>query len=70
MFDIIFIDPPYQTKLVELSVDRIVELGVLNKKGIIVVESDKLEKIIYPSCLEIVKSKKYGDKWVAILHYV
>ncbi len=70
LFDIIFIDPPYQTKLVELSVDRIVELGVLNKKGIIVVESDKLEKIIYPSCLEIVKSKKYGDKWVAILHYV
>lgn len=69
-FDIIFIDPPYQTNLVEMSVADIVKLNLLNKNGIIVAESDKLEKIIFPSCLEIVKSKKYGDKWVTILRFV
>lgn len=69
-FDIIFIDPPYQTNLVEMSIIDIVKLDLLNKNGIIVAESDKLEKILFPTCLEIVKSKKYGDKWVAILQRV
>lgn len=69
-FDIIFIDPPYQTDLVEKSIFHIIKLNLLDKNGIIVAESDQLEKIIYPSCLRIVKSKKYGDKWVAILRYV
>lgn len=66
-FDIIFLDPPYQTDLVEKSIQSIINLSLLSSEGIIMVESDRLEKIIFPSCLEIVKSKKYGDKWVAIL---
>ena len=69
-FDIIFIDPPYQTELVKKSIESIIQLDVLSKEGIIVAESDKLEKIVFPACLEIVKSKKDGDKWVAILQYV
>ena len=69
-FDIIFLDPPYETDLIEKSISTIMSLGVLSKDGIIVVESDQLEKIIYPSNLEIVKSKKYGDKWVAILRQI
>ena len=69
-FDIIFLDPPYETDLIEKSISTIMSLGVLSKDGIIVAESDQLEKIIYPSNLEIVKSKKYGDKWVAILRQI
>lgn len=69
-FDIIFIDPPYQTDLVKKSIENIIQLDILNKKGIIVAESDKFDKIVFPPCLEIVKSKKYGDKWVVILRYV
>ncbi len=67
VFDIVFLDPPYQTDLVAKSIQSIMNLSLLSSEGIIVAESDKLEKIIFPSCLEIVKSKKYGDKWVAIL---
>lgn len=70
VFDIIFVDPPYQTGLVEESIANILKLGILRHGGIIVAESDKVEKIVYPACLEVVKSKKYGDKWVAILRYV
>ena len=69
-FDIIFLDPPYETDLIEKSISTIMSLGVLSKDGIIVAESDQLEKIIYPSNLEIVKNKKYGDKWVAILRQI
>ena len=69
-FDIIFLDPPYQTDLVEKSVSFILKENLLNKKGIIVVESDKLEKVSNFDMLEVVKMKKYGDKWVAILRRV
>lgn len=69
-FDIIFIDPPYQTNLVEVSIASIVQLNLLKKDGMIVAESDSLDRIVFPSCLKIVKSRKYGDKWVAILRFV
>ena len=26
-----------------------------------------IDKIIYPNKYQVIKSKKYGDKWVAIL---
>ena len=69
-FDIIFLDPPYQTDFIEKSISDIMDFHLLSSNGIIVAESDQLEKITYPSTLEIVKSKKYGDKWVAILRRV
>ncbi len=66
-FDIIFLDPPYQTDLVKKSMEVIEKYELLSKNGIIVAESNTLDKIIYSDKLEIVKSKKYGDKVVAIL---
>ena len=66
-FDIIFLDPPYQTDLVKKSIEIIEKYELLSKNGIIVAESNTLDKIIYSDKLEIVKSKKYGDKVVAIL---
>ena len=66
-FDIIFLDPPYQTDLVKKSIEIIEKYELLSKSGIIVAESDTLDKIIFSDKIEIVKSKKYGDKVVAIL---
>ena len=66
-FDIIFLDPPYQTDLVKKSIEIIEKYELLSKNGIIVAESDTLDKIIFSDKIEIVKSKKYGDKVVAIL---
>ena len=43
---------------------------LLSQNGIIVAESDILDKIIFSDKLEIVKSKKYGDKVVAILKHL
>ena len=69
-FDIIFLDPPYQTDLVKKSVEMIEKYELLSQNGIIVAESDILDKIIFSDKLEIVKSKKYGDKVVAILKHL
>ena len=69
-FDIIFLDPPYQTDFIEKSILSIVSLDILAEDGILVAESDQLEKIIIPDNFFVVKSKKYVDKWVAILKHL
>ena len=40
---------------------------MLKEHGIIVCESDSLDKIIYPKSFSPMKEKKYGDKYVVIL---
>ncbi|MBQ3511770.1 MAG: 16S rRNA (guanine(966)-N(2))-methyltransferase RsmD [Bacilli bacterium] len=66
-FDLIFLDPPYQTNYIEKSIEKISEYGLLNDNGIIVCESDSLDRIVYNDNYKIIKDKKYGDKWVVIL---
>lgn len=66
-FDIIFLDPPYKTNYIEEAIKLIDNNNLLNNNGLIICESDSLEKIIYPSSYSVVKNKKYGDKYVVIL---
>ena len=69
-FDLIFLDPPYQTNYIEESIKLIIENDLLNNNGLIVCESDMLDKIIYSSELKKVKEKKYGDKYIVLLQKV
>lgn len=68
-FDIIFLDPPYKTDYAEDVIFQIQSLNVLNKNAIIVWEHDetKLDKLKEFS--NIVKTKKYGKKYVTILAF-
>lgn len=66
-FDIIFLDPPYKTNYIEESIELITKYDLLQDDGIIVCESDLLEKIIYNKTYYEKRSKKYGDKYVVIL---
>ena len=44
-FDVIFLDPPYAANFEEKVLNLIVEYDILNKDGIIVLESDKRKEI-------------------------
>lgn len=66
-FDIIFLDPPYKTNYIEKSIELIDEYNLLNEDGIIVCESDSLDKVIYNDKFISVKDKKYGDKYIVLL---
>ena len=65
-FDIIFLDPPYQTDYIEKSLKLIDQYSLLKPSGIIVCESDSVDKIQSTS-FSVVKERKYGDKMVDIL---
>ncbi|MBR2828425.1 MAG: 16S rRNA (guanine(966)-N(2))-methyltransferase RsmD [Bacilli bacterium] len=69
-FDVIFLDPPYKTDYIKKSIEIIEEYNLLKEDGIMVCESDRLEKIEFSEKFMKIKEKKYGDKWVVIIKKV
>ena len=68
--DIIFLDPPYKTNYIETSLKIIDNYNLLNDKGIIICESDSLDKIVYSNKYKEIKNKRYGDKYIVILEKI
>ena len=66
-FNIIFLDPPYDTDYIEQSIELTDKYNLLDIGGIIVCESNDINKMIYPKEYKVVKSKKYGDKYIEII---
>ena len=59
-FNVIFIDPPYKDKNLNILLDNIKNQKILNKNGILVVHRHKNEKDLIPNKFKIVEEKKYG----------
>ena len=59
-FDIIFMDPPYKDKNLNLLLDEVNDQKILNKNGILIIHRHKNEKDIIPKNLNIIEEKKYG----------
>lgn len=61
-FDIVYLDPPYKTEFANIAIDKIIELNLLSKDGIIIVETDDAEKerTIKNDDIEIFDIRKYG----------
>ena len=61
-FDIIFLDPPYETNYLEKAINKILEANLLSQDGIIVAETDNQNKVEDIEKLDItVKDiRKYG----------
>lgn len=69
-FDIIFLDPPYETDYIEKSLIYIEKYNILENSGIVICESNGLDKIIYSNSYKSLRSKKYGDKYIVILEKI
>ena len=63
-FDIIFLDPPYYEHLINTAVKLIKEYNLLAPKGIIICEF--VDEEINDYGYELIKDKKYGDKYIHI----
>ena len=59
-FDVIFMDPPYKDKNLNILLKNIIDRKILNKNGIIVIHRHKNEQDIIPKKFRIVEEKKYG----------
>lgn len=68
--DIILLDPPYDSNYIGISIKLINKYDLLNTNGLIVCETDNLDKVKYNEEYKCIKNKKYGDKFVVILKKV
>ena len=59
-FQIIFCDPPYREKKIESLIEKIIEIDVLEKNGIIIIHRKKGEVDTYPKKFKVVDTKIYG----------
>ena len=59
-FHIIFCDPPYKEKKIELLIENIIEMDILEKNGIIIIHRKKGDLDLYPKKFRIIDTKTYG----------
>ena len=67
--DIIFMDPPYKDKKLNIIFENIKKTKILKKNGIIILHRHKNEKDIFPEGFKIVEEKKYGLSKIIFLIY-
>ncbi len=65
-FDVIFIDPPYDSDLYDKALDIIKSKGMLKANGIIVLEHPIGKNIDFKE-FECIKEKEYADKKITFL---
>ncbi len=64
-FDIVFLDPPYNSGLCESALSLIFEKDILKGNGIAVVERDETDNFSFPEA-NLIKEKKYGRTYINI----
>lgn len=65
-FDIIFLDPPYHSDMLEDALRRIAESDILHDNGMIICESDKTEPMSAIG-MELHRHARYGKVYITIL---
>ena len=59
-FQIIFCDPPYKEKKIELLIENIIEMDILEKSGMIIIHRKKGDVVSYPKKFKVIDTKSYG----------
>jgi 16S rRNA (guanine966-N2)-methyltransferase len=71
-FDYIFADPPYELNLSNKILNKIIEYDILKNDGLLIIESDKSEKVIDNEVANMIeyKEKIYGRTKISIIKYL
>ena len=59
-FDIIFLDPPYKEKKINIILNNLSKFKILGPDGIIIIHRHKKEEDNFPDKFKIIEEKKYG----------
>ena len=63
-FDIVFLDPPYETDLESRAVRLLDEYGLLNEGAIVMCEHSASNPPVFTAAYSVKKERKYGDCYV------
>ena len=59
-FQLIFCDPPFKEKKVELLLENIIEMNILENNGIILIHKKKGDLISFSKKFKVIDTKNYG----------
>ena len=65
-FDLVFLDPPYEKKMVDAALMQLVDNRLLKPSAIVVWECDEKETVCIPECIEIIKERTFGRVQIRI----
>lgn len=68
VFDIIFLDPPYESDYIQEIIDKITEYNLLSKDGIIIVETGSNDINIGNKFINMYDKRKYGNIYLIFLN--
>lgn len=61
LFDLVFLDPPYEKKLAQKTLRMVEKAGILQKNGLIIIEEEKDEQLpLRCGGLECIDQRQYG----------
>ncbi len=69
-FDIIYLDPPYATDYIARALAKLLQLNIIKKESLIIIETDdeqRIEKEIENLDIEIIDKRKYGRAAIIFL---
>lgn len=66
-FDVIYIDPPYESGLYESTMELVLGKSLLHSNGVLILEHNKALIPQIPEAFEILRSKTYGETGLTIL---
>tara|TARA_B100000035_G_C20907472_1_gene512323 strand:- start:325 stop:894 length:570 start_codon:yes stop_codon:yes gene_type:complete len=69
-FDIIFLDPPYKEKNLNIIFEKIEKLQILKEETIIILHRHKTEEDIFPLNYDIIEKKIYGISKIIFLKFL
>ena len=64
--NIIFVDPPYKEKRVNLLIEKILDKKILSNKGVIIIHRHKKDDLVISSKLKILDTRVYGISKIII----
>jgi len=71
LLDYIFLDPPYNMSLVNISLSEILKLPILNKNSLVIAQHYKRETVNDKlNNLKLLKQKIYGECCLSFFNYV
>ncbi len=63
--DVVYVDPPYYGRWEKMTLKAICEYDILTPRSRVFVEHYKKVRFKEKFCLDLVKSREYGDTWVS-----
>lgn len=71
LLDYIFLDPPYNRELVNISLLEISKLPILKEKGLVIAQHYKKEKVMENvNNLRLFNQRRYGECYLSFYEYV